>query len=120
MKYVLQQKTKFADKNRFPSRSMNLKEINLGYLSTMRREQKEEFTEIDPDDSLMQYSDSQTGKMKAYLIESNKFWDYMAWQDQIKRSELKAHYEKLHDTDLYHAVGAKRYNEMPLTTFVKE
>ena len=51
MRYVLQQKTKFSDKSRFPSRSLDLKEIDLGCLSTMRREQKEEFTTIDPDES---------------------------------------------------------------------
>ena len=120
MRYVLQQKTKFADKNRFPSRSLDLKEIDLGYLSTMRREQKEEFMDIDPDESLMQYLNSQTGKMKAYLIESNQFWEYMRWEDQRKRTELKAQYKKIHDPDLYHAVGALKYNEKPFTTFVEE
>ena len=68
----------------------------------------------------MQYLDSQTGKMKAYLIEINKFWDWMVWEDQRKRRELKRQYEKLHDPDLYHAVGAKRYNEMPFASFVKQ
>ena len=120
MRYVLQQEPKFADKNRLPSRSLDTKDIDFGYLSTMRRDQKEEFTEIDADESLMQYLNSQTGKMKAYLVESNKFWEYMAWEDQRKRRELKRQYQKMHDPDLYHAVGCMRYNEMPFTTFVKE
>ena len=97
-----------------------MKDINFGYLSTMRRDQKEEFTEIDPDESLMQYLDSQTGKMKACLVEIKKFRDYMAWEDQRKRRELKRQYEKMHDPDLYHAVDCKRYIEMPFTTFVKQ
>ena len=120
MRYILQKKTVAAEMNRFPSRSLDLKEINLSYLSTMREEQKEEFTDIDPDESLMQYLDSQTGKMKTYLIETNKLWDYMAWKDERKRRELKAQYEKLHDPDLYHAVGALKYKEIPFTTFVKQ
>ena len=92
MRYILQKKNCAVEKNRFPSRRCNsdkefirnldLKKSNLGYLFAMGEEQREEFTNIDPDGSLMQYLDSQTGNMKTYLIKRKKFLDYTVWQDQ--------------------------------------
>ena len=129
MQYVLQKKPLFDERNRHASRrchsdeelagNLDLKERDLNYLTTMRVEKKEDFTDIEPDESLMEYLDSQTGRMKTHLIETNQFWDYMAWQDKKKRRELKAQYEKLHDPDLYHAVGPVKYKETPFATFVK-
>lgn len=86
----------------------------------MRVEHREEFIYIDPYESLIGYLDSQTGKMKTHLIESKKLWDYMALQDKRNGRELRAQYEKLHDPELYHAVGDLKYKEKSFATFIEE
>ena len=102
MKYVFQKRPLSVESNRVPSRrchsdrenswNLELQDRDLNYLSTMRKGERKDFIDICEDESLMEYLNSETGRMKEHIIECNQHYKYMVWQDHVNRENITANY----------------------------